>query len=259
MAMEDSLIGVNHTQASPGGRPEHLLIVDDDPQIGMMLSEYFDAQGYRVTAVSDGAEMARILAETKVDLILLDVHLPGEDGLVLARRVRGESPIPIIMLTAAGEDIDRVLGLEMGADDYIAKPFNIREVSARVKAVLRRVKPMLVAPDGGDGKKPGRYAFAGWELNMRSRRLVSPQGEAIPLTNAEFSLLAAFVQRPSRVLSREQLLDFSRVHSDEVFDRAIDVQVLRLRRKIEADPQNPQIIRTERGAGYIFVPPVERF
>jgi DNA-binding response OmpR family regulator len=257
--MEKTLIAAKPETASPSGRLEHLLIVDDDPQIGTMLSEYFGAQGYRVTAVPDGAEMAQILAETKVDLILLDLHLPGEDGLMLARRVRTDSQIPIIMLTAAGQEIDRVLGLEMGADDYIAKPFNIREVYARVKAVLRRAKPVLVSPDSADGKKPGRYAFAGWELNMRSRRLRSPQGESIPLTNAEFSLLAAFVQRPSRVLSREQLLDFSRVHSDEVFDRAIDVQVLRLRRKIEADPQNPQIIKTERGAGYIFAPTVERF
>jgi two-component system, OmpR family, response regulator len=257
--MEKTLVAAKPANASPIGRPEHLLIVDDDPQIGTMLSEYFSAQGYRVTAVPDGAEMAQILAETKVDLILLDLHLPGEDGLMLARRVRTDSQIPIIMLTAAGQEIDRVLGLEMGADDYIAKPFNIREVYARVKAVLRRAKPVLVSPDSADGKKPGRYAFAGWELSMRSRRLRSPQGESIPLTNAEFSLLAAFVQRPSRVLSREQLLDFSRVHSDEVFDRAIDVQVLRLRRKIEADPQNPQIIKTERGAGYIFAPQVERF
>ena len=257
--MEKGLIGAQPLNGVPQARPEHLLIVDDDPQLGTMLSEYFGEQGYRVTAVPDGVEMARVLAETKVDLVLLDIHLPGEDGLALARRLRTESQVPIIMLTGAGDEIDRVLGLEMGADDYIAKPFGIREVFARVKAVLRRAKPVLVSTEGPDDKKPGRYAFAGWEFNMRLRRLTGPQGQVVALTKAEFSLLAAFVQRPGRILSREQLLDFSRVHSDEVFDRTIDVQVLRLRRKIESDPQNPNLIKTERGAGYLFSPTVERF
>jgi DNA-binding response OmpR family regulator len=202
--------------------------------------------------------MGRILAEDNVDLVLLDLKLAEEDGLQLVRQLRGRSELPIIILTGHRRDeIDRVVGLELGADDYLTKPFGLRELLARIRAVLRRSEAREPAPPPGKGGKRTRYRFAGWELDLRSRRLASPAGEPVPLTKGEFGLLTAFLQRPQQVLSREQLLAASRLHDDEVFDRSIDVQILRLRRKLEADPSEPEFIRTERGAGYIFAAPVE--
>lgn len=228
----------------------HILVVDDDPQVRQLIADYLGAQDYRVSVAADGGEMTRLLAESAVDLIVLDLKLPGEDGLSLARKLRAESDIPIIMLTGQSDPIDRVVGLELGADDYLTKPFNPRELLARIKAVLRRFKARESAPPADSKIKA--YRFAGWELNLAARRLIDPKGEAVTLTNAEFNLLMAFLQAPQRVLSRDQLLELSRVHSDEVFDRSIDSVILRLRRKLEANPREPQLIKTEWGAGYLF-------
>ena len=228
----------------------HILVVDDDPQVRQLIADYLGTQDYRVSVAADGGEMTRLLAESAVDLIVLDLKLPGEDGLSLARKLRAESDIPIIMLTGQSDPIDRVVGLELGADDYLTKPFNPRELLARIKAVLRRFKARESAP-AADSKIKA-YRFAGWELNLAARRLIDPKGEAVTLTNAEFNLLMAFLQAPQRVLSRDQLLELSRVHSDEVFDRSIDSVILRLRRKLEANPREPRLIKTEWGAGYLF-------
>lgn len=228
----------------------HILVVDDDPQVRQLIADYLGTQDYRVSAAADGREMTRLLAESAVDLIVLDLKLPGEDGLNLARKLRAESDIPIIMLTGQSDPIDRVVGLELGADDYLTKPFNLRELLARIKAVLRRIKACEPVPQAESKIKA--YRFADWELNLASRRLIASHGEAVTLTNAEFNLLMAFLQAPQRVLSRDQLLELSRVHSDEVFDRSIDSVILRLRRKLEANPREPQLIKTEWGAGYLL-------
>ena len=228
----------------------HILVVDDDPQVRQLIADYLGTQDYRVSVAADGGEMTRLLAESAVDLIVLDLKLPGEDGLSLARKLRAESDIPIIMLTGQSDPIDRVVGLELGADDYLTKPFNPRELLARIKAVLRRFKAREPAPQADSKIKA--YRFADWELNLAARRLIDPKGEAVTLTNPEFNLLMAFLQAPQRVLSRDQLLELSRVHSDEVFDRSIDSVILRLRRKLEANPREPRLIKTEWGAGYLF-------
>ena len=188
-----------------------------------------------------------------VDLILLDVRLPGEDGFTLARNLRAKSLVPIIMLTGQAQEIDRVLGLELGADDYVTKPFSPRELLARIRAVLRRYDNAsnFAAAEVRRESDAKTYRFAGWTLSTGARRLVSPTGVKVELTNGEYALLMAFLKSPKRVLSRDQLLESSRLH-DDIFDRSIDVQILRLRRKIEADPNNPSLIRTERGAGYLF-------
>lgn len=233
-----------------------------------MIADYLGDHGFCVLAAADGGEMAQALAEGAVDLVLLDLKLPDEDGLTLIRGLRTESEVPIIVLTGHRRDeVDRVVGLELGADDYLTKPFGLRELLARVRAVLRRGEAAAAAassPPEEDGTRPGErgaapagYRFAGWELDLRVRRLRSPGDEIVPLTRGEFNLLTAFLRSPRRVLSREQLLAASRVHDDEVFDRSIDVQILRLRRKLEADPSQPGLIRTERGAGYIFTATVE--
>ncbi len=239
---------------------KHVLVVDDDPSMLSMIAEYLRSQDFRASEAAGGGEMASILAKGPVDLVLLDLRLADEDGLDLVRQLRCRSALPIIILTGHRRDeVDRVVGFELGADDYLTKPFSLRELLARIRAVLRRSEarePAVVAPPGKDGKRT-RFRFAGWELDLRTRRLTSPAGEPVPLTKGEFVLLAAFLQRPQQVLSREQLLVASRVHDDEVFDRSIDVQILRLRRKLEAAPSEPKLIRTERGAGYIFAAPVE--
>ncbi len=234
---------------------QHILIVDDDESIRALITEYMSENGYRVTAVSNGTEMQAALVPEDVDLIVLDVKMPGEDGFTLARAVRQSSDVPIVMLTGQSHEVDRVLGLELGADDYLTKPFSPRELLARIKAVLRRY-------DAGtkDEETPAptrreaelrTYKFSGWELSTGTRRLTSPQATRVELTNGEFALLVTFLKSPRRVLSRDQLLESSRLH-DDIYDRSIDVQILRLRRKIEADPNHPTLIRTERGAGYIF-------
>jgi two-component system, OmpR family, response regulator len=190
-----------------------------------------------------------------IDLVILDLRLPGEDGMQIARKLREESDLPIIMLTGRKDEADRVMGLELGADDYLTKPFSPRELLARIRALLRRSRSRETVTDGL--AKIRAYRFSGWELNVRLRRLTAADGEIVVLTNSEFNLLAAFLAAPQRVLSRDQLLNFSRLHDDEVYDRAIDVQVGRLRKKLEPDAARPQLIRTERGAGYVFTAPVE--
>jgi DNA-binding response OmpR family regulator len=228
----------------------HVLVVDDDDAIRDLVTQYLTQNDFRVTAVATGGEMTQVLGSDAIDLIVLDLRLPGEDGLHLARKLRESSKIPIIMVTGRMEEADRVMGLELGADDYITKPFSPRELLARIRSVLRRSQ--MAEPAPGRDESLRAYRFAGWELNVRLRRLTSPQGSRVDLTNGEFSLLSALLSAPERVLTRDQLLELSRVHSTEVYDRSIDVQILRLRRKIEVDPADPQLIKTERGAGYSF-------
>jgi len=233
----------------------HVLMVDDDPAICGLVSDYLSQNDFRVTAVSSGKQMLEIIGRDAIDLLLLDLRLPGEDGMHLARTVRQSSKVPIVMLTGRVEEADRIMGLELCADDYVTKPFSPRELLARIRAVLRRAQVEVVAP--GRDETLRAYRFEGWELNVRLHRLVSPTGERIEISRGEFSLLCALLSAPQRILSRDQLLDLSRLHSTEVYDRSIDVQILRLRRKLEADPAHPAFIRTERGVGYYFDAPVK--
>lgn len=231
----------------------HILIVDDDREIRDLLARFLTKHGCRATAVADGREMKQALNEWAIDLIVLDLMLPGDDGLTLCRNLRTTSDIPIIMLTAMGEETDRVVGLEMGADDYIAKPFSPRELLARIKAVLRRGR--IPSDNGGDSQL---FRFADWQFDLNKRELMSPDGVFVQLSSGEFELLSAFVTHPQRVLNRDQLLDLSRGREAQPFDRSIDVQVGRLRRKINDDASNPTLIKTVRGGGYIFTPEVEK-
>jgi two-component system, OmpR family, response regulator len=233
----------------------HILVVDDQQEIRDVVQEYLTGEGFRVSTAHDGAGMRRVLSQTPADLVILDLMLPGEDGLTLARALRSQSAIGIIILTGRGETVDRIIGLEMGADDYLPKPFHLRELLARVKSVLRRVQSRT----GEAGPQPARSRarFAGWSLDLSSRELTSPGGEAVRLTTGEFDLLAAFVANANQVLSRDRLLDLARNREAGPFDRTIDVQVGRLRRKLEDDPQNPTLIKTVRGSGYIFTPAVD--
>ena len=235
----------------------HILAVDDDPSIRGLLAEYLGDNELRVSAVATSAECMAVIARETVDLVVLDIRLQqGEDGLAIARRLRETSAtIPILMLTGRAEEADRVMGLELGADDYLTKPFSSRELLARIRALLRRAQAQQNVADAMS--KARAYRFAGWELNIGLRRLKNPQGESIELTNGEFSLLIAFLSAPQRILTRDQLLDLSRLHNAEVYDRSIDVQILRLRRKIEVDPAKPAFIVTQRGAGYLFDAAVE--
>jgi DNA-binding response OmpR family regulator len=237
---------------------KHLLVVDDDPALRYLLVEYLSENDFRVSAAADGQEMARILAESIIDLVILDLRLSDEDGLSLARELRTTSAVPIIILTGQRRDtVDRIIGLELGADDYLTKPFDLRELLARIKAVLRRVEAR--EPISAKEDKRRAYRFAGWELHVHTHRLISPAGAPVPLTRGEFSLLTAFLRSPQQVLSRDQLLDAIHIHGDDIFDRSIDVQILRLRRKLEANPSEPELIKTERGSGYIFTAPAEAF
>jgi len=234
----------------------HVLVVDDDPAIRQLAADYFVENGLRVTTVATGAEMADVLSESGADAVVLDLRLADEDGMQLAKELREESNVPIIMLTGKKDEADRVMGLELGADDYMVKPFSPRELLARLRAVLRRYNTSNdMRPTRAEKRRA--YRFLGWELNLRTRRLIAPDGQRVGLSNGEFNLLHAFCSAPRRVLSREQLLDLSRLHGAEVYDRSIDVQILRLRRKIEPNPSEPQYIVTERGAGYRFEAPVE--
>jgi two-component system OmpR family response regulator len=233
----------------------HILVVDDDPQIRDLLQEYLAENELRVSVALNGAQMSQILADEVIDLVILDLRLAGEDGMTIARTLRDQSAIPIIMLTGVRDEADRVMGLELGADDFLTKPFSPRELLARIRTVLRRTKSTAVAQ--AQRREVRAYRFADFELNLRTRRLRQHDTQNIDLTNGEFNLLAALLAAPERILSRDQLLDASRVYDNEVYDRSIDVQVLRLRRKIEADPAQPQFIVTERGVGYIFKSPVE--
>jgi two-component system OmpR family response regulator len=227
----------------------HVLIVDDDAEIRDLLSRFLSKHDFRVTTAKDGREMRQAFEDWSFDLVVLDLMMPGEDGLSLCRQIRSESAIPIIMLTAMGEEVDRIIGLEVGADDYMAKPFNPRELAARIKAVLRR----STSAGGTESAeaRAARLAFAGFELNPATRTL-KRDGSDIPLTAGEYDLLIAFVDHPRRVLNRDQLLDMARGRAAIPFDRSIDVQVGRLRRKIEDDPKNPNLIKTVRGGGYMF-------
>ena len=232
----------------------HVLIVDDDAKIRQMLTRYLTEEGFRVSSAESGAAMRNCLARERIDLALLDLALPGEDGLQLAREIRaqpGSSSIGIIMLTGRSDMVDMVVGLEVGADDYIAKPFHLREVLARIKSVLRRLRP--VAPPSEARAVEGEVVrFDGWQLDLGRRQLTAPDGSEIPLTTGEFDLLVTFARHPGRVLNRDQLMDLTRGRQWEAIDRSIDAQVARLRRKIEPDPKNPVLVKSVRGIGYVF-------
>ena len=230
----------------------HILIVDDHREIRELVSRALTKDGFRVSTAADGRAMRKVLADSRIDLILLDLMLPGEDGLSLCRALRAESTIPIIMLTAKGDEVDRVIGLEMGADDYLPKPFGSRELIARIKAVLRRSHGH--APDPTPDRRPKRYRFDRWLLDTGARELLRDDGVTVPLSTGEYDLLLALVERPQRVLSRDQLLDLARGRAASAFDRSIDTQVSRLRKKLERDPGEPKIIKTVWGGGYMFTP-----
>ena len=242
----------------PAEQPLHILVVDDDPRIRQMLARYFAQEGYQVSAAADGAAMRAQLNARKVDVILLDVVMPGQDGLTIAREIRAKSDVGIIMLTGRDELLDRVVGLEVGADDYIAKPFHLREVLARVKSLMRRRRP---APDPAlrsEDRGEHLIRFDGWLLDTGRRRLVSPSGEDVALTSGEFDLLAALAKHPGRVFSRETLMEYTRGRSLKSFDRTIDAQIARLRKKIERNPKSPTIVKSVRAVGYVFTGKVDR-
>lgn len=242
-----------------------LLVVDDDREIRDLLGRFLVRHGFRVTTAADGVEMRTRMAEAPPDLVVLDLMLPGDDGLTLCRTLRAEGDrTPIVMLTAMGEDVDRIVGLEMGADDYLPKPFNPRELVARVKAVLRRAAPPdappapAVAAATSDPAGEPCYRFAGLVLDPATRTCTATDGTELDLSAGEYDMLLAFVEHPRRVLSRDQLLDLARGRQAIAFDRSVDIQVSRLRRKIEPDPKQPTLIKTVRGGGYLFTPEVER-
>ncbi len=233
----------------------HVLVVDDDPDVRALVAEYLSDNELRVSVADSGARMFELFEHEAIDLVLLDLRLPGENGLHLAAALRERATVPIVFLTGRADEADRVMGLELGGDDYITKPFSPRELLARVRAVLRRYQMQATLPQRDNQRRA--FRFAGWELNLRTRRLTSPDGAVVGLSNGEFSLLAALCQAPQRVLSRDQLLSMSRLHEAEVYDRTIDVQIRRLRLKLESDAASPVLIMTERGAGYRFDTPVE--
>lgn len=229
--------------------PDHILIVDDDAEIRSLLRQYLEKNGLRVTAVAEGRGMWQALADARCDLVVLDLMLPGDDGLTLCRNLRAKSDIPVLMLTARGEETDRIVGLEMGADDYLAKPFSPRELLARIKAILRRARslPANLVPDTAR-----RFRFAGWALDTATRQLVAADGVATSLSGAEFRLLRTFLDHPNRVLNRDQLVDLTQGREADPLDRSIDVQVSRLRHRLSDDPREPQLIKTVRGEGYVL-------
>jgi DNA-binding response OmpR family regulator len=233
----------------------HILVIDDDPDIRELIAEYLGNHDMRVSTGSSGKDLFAVVDRESIDLVLLDLKLPGEDGMQLGKTLRDRATVPIIFLTGRNEEADRVMGLELGADDYVTKPFSPRELLARVRAVLRRYQVQATLPERDNTRRA--FRFAGWEFNLRSRRLVSSQGISVELSNGEFSLLSALCRAPQRILSRDQLLSMSRLHEAEVYDRSIDVQIRRLRVKIETDPAKPVFILTERGAGYQFTCDVE--
>ncbi len=229
--------------------PDHILVVDDDAEIRSLLTEYLVRNGLRATAVADGRAMWQALEAARIDLVVLDVMLPGDDGLTLCRNLRARSEIPILMLTARGEETDRIVGLEMGADDYLAKPFSARELLARVKTILRRARslPANLRPDNAR-----HLRFAGWLLDTVHRQLRSPEGVVTPLSGAEYRLLRIFLSHPNRVLNRDQLVDLTQGREADPLDRSIDVQVSRLRHRLGDDPREPRLIKTVRGEGYVL-------
>ena len=233
--------------------PPNILVVEDDRETRALIAKYLRNNSCNVTTANDGREMSRAMTDHRVDLVILDVMLPGEDGLSLCRKIRSESQVPIIMLTARGEDVDRILGLEMGADDYLPKPFNPRELLARINAVLRRQSTAQTA-SSADGVHA--LSFQGWRIDSRMRELRDPAGARVAMTSAEFDLLWTFCERPGRVLSRDSLLDLTQGRAAGSFERSIDVLVSRIRRKIEPDPQEATMIKTVRSGGYLFTPSV---
>jgi two-component system OmpR family response regulator len=226
-----------------------VLIVDDDAEIRTLLHDYLERNGYRCVAVADGAAMLAALSGQEVDLIILDVMLPGHDGLTLCRDLRTRSDVPVIMLTARGEDTDRIIGLEMGADDYLAKPFNPRELLARVKGILRRAKGAVRVRFG---EAPSNLKFSDWRLDLTTRNLVSPSGVVVALSGAEFRLLKVFLEHPNKVLNRDQLMELTQGQSAEALDRSIDVLVSRVRQRLDEDAREPRILKTVRGEGYVL-------
>lgn len=231
----------------------HILVVDDDSEIRSLLGDYLQQHNFRVSTARNGDEMWRAFKKAQIDLVVLDIMLPGDDGLTLCRQLREQSDVMIVMLSAVGEETDRVIGLEVGADDYLAKPFSPRELLARIKALTRRTTGKLAE------QRQSRHLadlpsikFNNWELDQNKRRLISSDGVTVPLSAAEYDLLIAFLENPNRVLNRDQLLSITKGREAQPFDRSIDVQVARLRKKIEEDPKNPQILETVRGGGYQF-------
>jgi two-component system OmpR family response regulator len=254
--MNEALMHPGTSSAEASELPPHVVALDDDASVRTLISEYLTNNELRVTTVASGRDLADVIARETIDVVVLDLRLPGEDGMQIAQRLRAQSTIPILMLTGRSDEADRVMGLELGADDYLTKPFSPRELLARIRALLRRAKLRATVAD--EVARIRAYRFGTWELNVGLRKLKSASGESIELTNGEFSLLTAFLSAPQRVLTRDQLLDLTRLHNAEVYDRSIDVQILRLRRKIEPDPAQPQYIHTARGAGYIFRATVEK-
>jgi DNA-binding response OmpR family regulator len=240
---------------------QHILVVDDEVRIRTMLRRYLEGEGFKVSEAGDGAAMRRVIEADPIDLVLLDLMMPGEDGLSLARYIRQQSQTPIIMLTGKGELIDRVAGLEAGADDYVAKPFHLREILARIRTVLRRVQapatdaPPMPASSPAAGET---LRFQGWEMDLLRRELRNPGGEVVTLTSSEFELLRAFANHANHVLNRDQLMELVKGREWEAYDRAIDTQIVRLRKKIEVDPGNPTLVKTVRGAGYVFAAAVTK-
>lgn len=227
----------------------HILVVDDDRDIRGLLAEYLDANGFKTLTATNGTEMRKTLEESRVDLIVLDLTLPGEDGLTLCRDLRSRSTIPVIMLTARGEPLDRILGLEMGADDYLAKPFEPRELFARIRSVLRRTQalpPNMALPQAK------ALHFSGWTLDLTARHLLNPDGIVVALSGAEFRMLKVFLEHPNRVLNRDQLLELTQGREADPFDRAVDLQISRLRQKLGDDARTPTIIKTVRNEGYVL-------
>ena len=249
LGQSDSSVSMAHNQ------PARIFIVEDDPIMKQMVGDYLEQHNMRVVSASGRQEMVQHFAAGEPDLVILDLRLGQEEGFDLLREIRSRSDVPVIITTGDRRDeIDRVVGLELGADDYITKPFSLRELLARIRAVLRRQEAGRAAPQRDPER--GRCKFGGWQLDRRTRRLTDPDGTPVALTKGEYALLIAFLDAPQRPLSREHLLQATRVHED-VFDRSIDVQILRLRRRLEIDPSAPSIIRTERGVGYVFALPVE--
>jgi two-component system OmpR family response regulator len=233
----------------------HILVVEDDRDISRLVGRYLRENDCRVSFAADGREMDECLASSRIDLVVLDVMLPGEDGLSLCRRLRAKSHLPVVMLTAKGDELDRIIGIEMGADDYLAKPFNPRELLARIRAVLRRTSLA-----GGSAPEAGArlMTFDNWQLNCVARSLTNPQGSLVTLTSAEFDLMQALCERAGRTLSRDQLVDITQGRSAGAFERSVDILISRIRRKIERDPHRPEMIKTVRSGGYLFTPDVVR-
>ncbi|MEM7505677.1 MAG: response regulator [Pseudomonadota bacterium] len=237
---------------APAAGNAHILVCDDEQDVREMLSEYLERRGFQVSTAGDGQELRAVLDTRSVDAIVLDINMPGEDGLSVLRNLRIDNPVPVIMLTATAEVIDRILGLEMGADDYLGKPVDLRELEARLKTVLRRQAPVPAATEAGNGSSEARIPFGLCTLDMEAAALYDGDGAEVPITAMEFSLLKVFAENKGRVLNRDQLLDQAHDRDWDPFDRSIDIRISRLRRKIEPNASKPEVIRTVRGLGYIF-------